>query len=149
MSSVSSDAFDNEDVGDLYRHRPIDRKRCEELLAGQSVGRVAWQSSQGLQLLPISYMWHNGAIVFRTSPYAVLAELTRPTDVVFEVDELTPTRRSGWSVMVTGRAAEVASAADIARLWELEGPVPWAGGTRNLFIRIAPRAITGRQISPE
>ena len=33
----------------------------------------------------------------------------------------------------------------LSTLWK-EGPVPWASGTRNLFIAITPESITGRAV---
>jgi hypothetical protein len=33
----------------------------------------------------------------------------------------------------------------LSTLWK-EGPVPWASGTRNLFIAITPDSITGRSV---
>ena len=66
----------------------ISRARCEELLASRTVGRVAWNSPDGPQLLPVTYAMVKDQVVFRTSPYGVLSQLVRPCQVVFEVDEL-------------------------------------------------------------
>lgn len=119
--------------------------RCRELLAAHHVGRIAWSAAGGLQLLPVSYAFHRGSIVFRTSPYGVLSELIRPADVVFEVDELDPHAGRGWSVVLTGRAEAVAEPAELVQLWTVDGLVPWAAGVRTLFISVTPRQITGRQ----
>ena len=111
------------------------------------VGRIAWRASSGLQLLPVSYAWHEGAIVFRTSPHGVLAELADPHDVVFEVDRLDQHAHTGWSVMVNGQAQGVSAASELAQLWSVEGAVPWAdGGVRHLYIKITPQQITGRSV---
>ena len=48
--------------------------RCTELLSTQSVGRVAWQGPKGPQILPVTYVYYDGSIVFRTSPNSVLSD---------------------------------------------------------------------------
>ncbi|HZA04589.1 MAG TPA: pyridoxamine 5'-phosphate oxidase family protein [Propionibacteriaceae bacterium] len=131
-----------------YRVLSVDR--CQQLLAEHHVGRMAWAGADGLQLLPVSYAFHRGSVVFRTSPYGVLSELVRPADVIFEVDELDPDARTGWSVVVAGRAQAVAEPRDLVQLWTVDGVIPWADGVRTLFIEVTPRQITGRQFgTPE
>lgn len=124
----------------------LSETRCRELLAGHSVGRVAWQAADGLQILPVSYAWDEGTVVFRTSPYGVLSELVRATDVVLEIDELDEKCRQGWSVVVRGRTRGVAEPGALVRMWALDGLVPWATGVRNLFIAITPQKISGRAL---
>lgn len=131
------------------RLQPIAAASCRDLLSRHTYGRIAWQAAHGLQILPVSYAWHDERIVFRTSPEGSLSELVRPCDVVFEVDELDEAKRSGWSVVVHGRAQAVAGLAELAHLWTIDGAVPWAGGLRNLFIAITPDRITGRTITHE
>lgn len=120
--------------------------RCRELLGSSHVGRVAWHSDDGLQILPVSYACHQGEIVFRTSPYGALSQLVQPTEVAFEVDELDQQLQTGWSVVVRGRTAPVREPAEMVRVWTIDGLVPWASGTRNLFIRIIPTRISGRTL---
>jgi uncharacterized protein len=126
---------------------PISPARCQELLESQSVGRVAWQAADGPQILPVTYAWHDGTIIFRTSPYGVLSELVRPTDIALEIDELDQESRQGWSVVVQGRAQGVAEPDQLVRMWTVGGDVPWASGIRNVFIQIIPRRITGRAVA--
>ena len=130
--------------GRARRFIELSQSRCVDLLTSNHVGRVAWQSSGGLEILPVSYAYHQGGVVFRTSPYGALSQLVQPTEVVMEVDDLDQTLRAGWSVVVRGRAKAVAEPREIAGAWSIEGVTPWASGTRNLFIRIAPTRITGR-----
>jgi uncharacterized protein len=125
---------------------PISPERCRELLKSQNIGRVAWQAADGPQILPVTYAWHDGTIIFRTSPYGVLSELVRPTDVAVEIDELDQESRQGWSVVVQGRAKGVAEPDQLVGMWTVGGVVPWASGIRNVFIQIIPRRITGRAL---
>jgi len=129
---------------DARTFEALDQRHCEDLLAAHTVGRLAWQAADGLLVLPVTYVYRDESLVFRTSPHGVISELVRPTDVALQVDDLDEHHRSGWSVLVQGRAEAVAEPADMVRLWSVDGLVPWAPGVRNLFIRIAPRRITGR-----
>lgn len=128
------------------RAQPIDRARCIELLMGRQIGRIAWRAADGVQILPVTYTWYENSVVFRTSPYGVLSELVREADVAFEVDLIDEAAHHGWSVVVRGRARAAAEPEELSRLWRLDDPVPWASGTRNLFIQITPTLITGRMI---
>jgi uncharacterized protein len=139
---MARDRFTDQQSTEAFR--PISPTRCQELLKSQSIGRVAWQAADGLQILPVTYACHDGTIIFRTSPYGVLSELIRPTDVALEIDELD---RRGWSVVVQGRAQGVAEPAQLVRMWTVGGVVPWASGVRNLFIQIVPHQITGREVA--
>ena len=129
------------------RFTELNPDRCLELLGSHTVGRIAWQSADGPQILPVTYAYFQGAVVFRTSPYGVLSELIRPTNVAFEVDELDQQLRTGWSVVVRGRAQAVAEPQELTDLWSIKGLVPWASGIRGLFIRITPTRISGRTVS--
>lgn len=121
-------------------------RRCQELLAGAHVGRLAWQSTDGLQILPVSYAYHQGAVVFRTSPHGALSRLDQPTEVAMEVDELDQTLRTGWSVIVHGRTAAVADPTALLQAWGDDVPTPWASGNRDLLIQIVPTQVSGRTL---
>ena len=122
----------------------LSERQCRELLRDANLARVAWETADGPQILPVTYACYGDSFVFRTSPYGPLSELIRPTDVALEVDELDQQRRSGWSVVVQGNAAAVAEPAEVGQLWTVDGLVPWAPGVRNVFIQITPRRISGR-----
>lgn len=132
------------DTGSHFR--PLTPAECQLRLAQHHTGRVAWEAADGPMLLPVSYELHLGRISFRTSPYGVLSQLVEPTNVAFEVDEIDTAAGTGWNVLVRGRAQAVTSTYTLSNLWKLEGVVPWATGTRNLFISIEPRIISGRQV---
>ena len=121
-------------------------ERCRALLASRRQGRIAWESPDGPQLLPVSYGLYNGQVAFRTSPYGVLSELKEPTRVAFEIDDIDPEAGTGWSVLVRGRAEAVTSSRELTMLWTSETGVPWAPGTRNLYILISEHTISGRVV---
>jgi nitroimidazol reductase NimA-like FMN-containing flavoprotein (pyridoxamine 5'-phosphate oxidase superfamily) len=124
----------------------LSQDRCKELLASHTSGRVGWQASDGPLILPVTYAFYNGTVAFRTAPYGVLAELSRPTNVAFEIDEIDHDTGHGWSVLVRGRAKAVTQNFDLVTLWKMDKILPWASGTRNLFIEIEPRSISGRSV---
>ena len=120
---------------------------CERRLAEHKAGRVGLNAPAGPQILPVTYAYYAKTIVFRTSPYGVLSSLERHTRVAFEIDDIDEERESGWSVLVLGSAERVTREYMLTSLWK-DGPVPWAEGTRNLFIMITPETITGRTVGP-
>jgi uncharacterized protein len=121
---------------------PLTQSECLHLLETHSLGRLAWQAADSQQVRPINYVFRSGAVYFRTSPQGILSELVRPADVALEVDDLDQDKRTGWSVIVYGRAKAVA-ALDVLEQWETDDLVPWAPRVRNLFIQITPSRITG------
>ncbi|MGI8457654.1 MAG: pyridoxamine 5'-phosphate oxidase family protein [Propionibacteriaceae bacterium] len=129
---------------DPPRFDPLSEPECRALLAAHAIGRIAWQAADGPQVLPVTYVCRGHTYVFRTSPYGVLSELIRPTEVALQVDELDEKRRLGWSVLVQGRAEAVAEPAEMVALWTVDGLVPWAPGIRNVFIQVVPRRTSGR-----
>lgn len=124
----------------------LSQARCEELLSQHSVGRVAWNAADGPQILPVNYAWHVGQVLFRTVPYGVMSTLARRTPVAFELDRIDEEQRAGWSVVVRGFAEAVMQDQELVRLWSNDTVVPWAIGSRTLFLAITPRTISGRSV---
>ena len=125
------------------RMQAIATASCRDLLARHSYGRIAWQAAHGLQILPVSYAWHDESIVFRTSPEGSLSELIRPCPVVFEVDELDEARRSGWSVVVHGRARAVADPPGWLTCGRSTAPSPGPAGCATSSSPSTPTALPG------
>lgn len=65
----------------------------------------------------------------------------RHQPVSFQVDEIDPFHRTGWSVLVSGVASEAAPA-DVAHLFV----EPWAPGEKDHWVRLVPATVTGRRI---
>jgi nitroimidazol reductase NimA-like FMN-containing flavoprotein (pyridoxamine 5'-phosphate oxidase superfamily) len=118
---------------------------CCELLSPGGVGRVAFAATDGPVVLPVNYVMAGQTVIFRTAPDTLLAGyLDGPAG--FEVDRLDEALSQGWSVLVTGRAVRVTREAEIRRLEQQASVRPWAGGARDVYVRIIPRKITGRRI---
>ncbi|GAA3687031.1 hypothetical protein GCM10022224_060040 [Nonomuraea antimicrobica] len=128
----------------------LDEAVCRRLIEPGGIGRVAFSGSHGPTVLPVNYRLHHGAIVFRTAAGGAMDQDLRTglegVDIMiaFQIDKIDEVNREGWSVLVQGPAhhvppEEIADAAG-------SGVTPWAGGERQLYIRIVPQHITGRRI---
>ena len=67
--------------------------------------------------------------------------------LAFNVDDIDPDGRIGWSVTVVGRSNEVTDPFERDELVAL-GLESWLGDSRDTFIRIALDEVTGREIVP-
>ncbi len=138
------------DGGDVLDHAgcgvlPADT--CGWLLAGEAVGRVAFRSDGEILILPVNYVLDGDAIAFRTAEGSKLAVALEEDAVGFEVDGHDPVARTGWSVLVNGRAVRVTDAATLARL-EATGLAPWANRIDHPhWVRILPESMTGRLVA--
>ena len=119
----------------------LDAAECRLLLATRSFGRVGWNSASGVQILPVNYGLLGDVIVLRTSAASPLAELVRPLEVSFQVDDLDEETATGWSILVHGT-----SGAQVAEL-PANMPAPWAPGERPMVIGITPDHYAGRSIA--
>nr|WP_269779196.1 pyridoxamine 5'-phosphate oxidase family protein [Propioniciclava soli] len=120
--------------------QPIAPQECRQLLAERVVARVAWQSSQGLLILPLNYRFDGDALWFRVDRGSVLAELADGRDVAVEIEDVDETMSNGWTVLVQGRAGVPTEAPDRA-------PQPWAPGERELLIVVEIHSMSGRSVS--
>lgn len=119
---------------------------CMRLLASVPVGRVAFHADGEVLVLPVNHVVDGQAIVFRTAAGSKLTAAERADIVTFEADDYDPRARSGWSVVINGRADLVYEDAEIQRLSGL-GLCPWATGVeRPFWVRIRPASVSGRRI---
>ena len=119
---------------------------CLALLDATEVGRLAFIEGDELTVLPVNYRLVEGAIVYRTGFGHVLDALSAGPRVAFEIDGTDAQTWTGWSVLVRGRAEEVADLAELEQL-RTSPPRPWAPGTKEHYVRILPSHITGRRIT--
>ena len=87
--------------------------------------------------------WVGDTIVFRTMAASPLAELVRPMEVSFQVDDLDDETTTGWSILLHGT-----SGAPVTEL-PANMPAPWAPGDRPIVIGIAVDHFAGRSISAD
>ncbi len=124
----------------------LSQDQCERLLRAGIAGRVAVSSPDGPHIVPVNFSVVGDAIVLRTSPYSLLGTHGRGSVLAFEVDWFDHDRWRGWSVQARGRADVVTDPLDLERIRTTWEPRPWAGGSRNLCLRLRWTSLTGRQI---
>jgi len=127
--------------------RTLSPAECFDLLEPGGIGRVGFTAAAGVMMLPVNFAVTGKAIIFRTAPDTLLAVYANGR-VSFEVDHLDEALREGWSVLVHGRAHTVTDEHDVRRLEDRTHLEPWAGGARDVYVRIAPIRISGRCIEP-
>ncbi|GAA1880062.1 helix-turn-helix domain-containing protein [Streptantibioticus ferralitis] len=123
----------------------LDEAQCRARLSTHGVGRVSVTTEAGPAIIPVNYSVIDDAVVFRTAPDAAPATASG-TKVAFEVDHIDEAMSQGWSVLVVGMAQQVTNPETIGRLVAEAHSKPWAGGDREVWIRIEPEHITGRLI---
>jgi nitroimidazol reductase NimA-like FMN-containing flavoprotein (pyridoxamine 5'-phosphate oxidase superfamily) len=86
----------------------LSHEACLELLATQEIGRLGVNAEHYPMIFPVNYALDQATVVFRTRPGTKLSA-TGHANVTFEVDQIDPVRRTGWSVLVCGSAEELTS----------------------------------------
>ena len=115
---------------------------CVERLQHSQVGRLAFLADGEVQIFPVNYRWHEGAVVFRTAPGTKLDAAFFKKVAAFEIDGWDSVFETGWSVVVKGLVKAVDPTPDMESL-DLR---PWAGPGRDDWVRIRPDEVTGRRI---
>ncbi|MEV7982655.1 pyridoxamine 5'-phosphate oxidase family protein [Streptomyces sp. NPDC086519] len=127
--------------------RELDRRECLGLLACVPVGRIVHTRGALPAVLPVNFgLDRDGAVVLRTSEASELVRAIDGAVVAFEADEVDAVAQAGWSVVVTGRASVVSDPGEHERLLR-EGPRSWAPSPREVFVRIDPELVTGRELT--
>ncbi|MET8449719.1 pyridoxamine 5'-phosphate oxidase family protein [Streptomyces sp. NPDC005209] len=124
----------------------LEPPECRALLATHGVGRLAVSTESGLVIVPVNYSVIESSVVFRTALGATPA-LAAGARVAFEVDRIDDAFSRGWSVLVRGDARAVTDADEQRLLASQAHSTPWAGGRRDLWVRIGLDTVTGRRIS--
>jgi hypothetical protein len=119
----------------------LDADECLRLLGTAAVGRLAVSVPTDSPLVvPVNYVLVGRTILFRSGFGTKLRALaSRP--VSFEVDDHDPATRTGWSVLVRGRARE-------ARERDVDPPLPepWVPDDKPYLVQLEIRSLTGRRI---
>lgn len=118
---------------------------CWELLASADIGRIGVLVDSAPEIYPINYAVIDQSVLFRTDEGNKLRGLERSPSVCFEIDDIDPARRTGWSVLVKGRASELREASDLDRARSL-GLELWSIGEKSHWFSIHPDEVTGRRI---
>ena len=128
--------------------RILNPAECLDLLTAGGVGRVGFVAVDGIMMLPVNFAVAGNSIVFRTAPDTLLAVYAN-AQVSFEADHIDVALEEGWSVLVHGHAHKITDEREVRRLEAATRLVPWAGGARDVFVRIMPALISGRSVRPD
>jgi nitroimidazol reductase NimA-like FMN-containing flavoprotein (pyridoxamine 5'-phosphate oxidase superfamily) len=127
--------------------RELDRHECLRLLAKVPIGRIVHTRQALPAVLPLNFTLDgDGAVLLRTPAASELVRAVDGSVVAFEADEFDAVARSGWSVVVTGPAAVVTDPTEHARLTR-SGPRSWVPSPKEVFVRIEPALVTGRELA--
>ena len=121
---------------------PMRKEECVKLIDAGDVGRIAYNGADELVVIPVNYCYLNDLIIFRTAADSAVAQFDL-APITFEIDFTDEALHDGWSVLVHGMVRPVTREELDAARGRVE---PWAGGTRESYMAIDPRRITGRRI---
>jgi nitroimidazol reductase NimA-like FMN-containing flavoprotein (pyridoxamine 5'-phosphate oxidase superfamily) len=123
----------------------LTEEQCAELLAPGGIGRVGVTIAGLPVITPVTFVFYEGGVVFRTGEGSKLRTASTGAVIAFEVDDYSPESRTGWSVLAVGRSHEMTDEGEIA-VMNGSAPVPWAHGDRVHYVRLEPEMLTGRRI---
>lgn len=124
----------------------LSREECRALLATRTVGRIAFQTGNGLRVLPVNYVVLEDRIVFRTAEHGVIARSIRAADVAFQVDDLDDQLHTGWSVLAVGHCQRLTDPEQLEAVAKASPPAPWAAGPRELHFAVTWKGLSGRRL---
>ena len=127
----------------------LSQAECIGRLGQGGVGRLAFQAPSGQQIILVNFAAHQDALVFRTTPYSQVGLHAPGSDAALEVDELDSQHQTGWCVVARGPVHVVTSPAELTAIKHGHDPEPWAGGVRQLYLKLVWREVTGRRIEAE
>ena len=134
------------------RHRALlelTRRECLDLLGSARFGRLAVSGGGPAPIVrPVNYVFdpHSQSVVINTAEGTKLHFLLRETHATFEVDEIDPATRTGWSVIITGVTEALTKPDEVRRLDALE-PDSWAPGVKRHWMRIRAWTVSGRRLT--
>jgi hypothetical protein len=122
----------------------IDKVECAILLAATQLGRIAVVESEWPVIVVLNHLFLRGDVLFRVAENCRLARLTDGVAVraSYEVDSA-PVGRHGWSVIARGTLERQTDHLMItATRDQLDA---WAGGKREIVLRLRIEELTGRR----
>ena len=129
--------------------RPLNERECIERLRQHSLGRLGVVVNQYPMIFPVNYSMDGNLVTFRTAADTKF-NAAHYANVTFEIDEVDPGRRQGWSVQVMGavHVPEIGAQSEMLRMQDLHIE-PLAPGDKDVWVQIVPDRITGREITNE
>ena len=115
-----------------------------ELLGGARIARVVLSIKCLPIALPVNISVLGGDVIFSTDSGSKLTAAVEGQVVSVEADDIDLTYRTGWSVLVTGKAQLVTKPVDIE--WASSRLQAWAPGPHPFLVRVPSTLISGRRL---
>lgn len=128
---------------DPKRLRELPRSLSLRLLGSVPMGRIVFTMNALPAIRPINHVVVDGDVVMRCHGGAALLHAIGQV-VAFEADQIDPETRTGWSVIVTGKAERVDDADQAARYRLLLRPRVDLDMVH--VVRIRPELVTGYKL---
>ncbi|HTJ67685.1 MAG TPA: pyridoxamine 5'-phosphate oxidase family protein [Actinospica sp.] len=125
----------------------LSEAECAALLATAEVGRLVYTRHALPAVTPVNFVLRNRAVWIWTASTTAIWQAVRDAVVAFEVDELDPVGRTGWSVVVLG-TVELVRDPLVLEYARFHGPEPWVAGRKDRLLRIPLTSVSGRRIGP-
>jgi len=124
----------------------LNEHECRVLLGGVSIGRVGLSIRAMPVVLPVNFALLPDAVVVCTSPGSKLEAACNHAIVAFQADGVDLDARTGWSVLVQGRAALMDPPASLVSPAGGLRLKPWGNAAADNFIRISMDLVSGRRV---
>jgi len=118
--------------------------QCWVLLDSEVVGRIALIVDGHPEVFPVNFVLQRRSIVFRTAGGTKLWGAITAKPVAFEIDGYDEHEQAAWSVVARGEAELIEDDAEKKAVDDLLLE-PWQPGEKNYYVRVAPKALTGRR----
>jgi hypothetical protein len=133
----------------VRRRAELTRGESLRLVGSVPFGRIVFTSRALPAIQPVPHLVAGQQIIIRASLGAAISSAVHgtPTIVAYQADLIDPAERTGWSVVVIGRACRVTGEVLPARY--RESLRPWIDEEMDDVIAIDADLVTGFRIVPE
>ncbi len=123
----------------------LDQEECRSLLGSRPVGRLGLSENALPVVLPVNFVVDEDRILFISDDGVKLRAAREGAVACLEVDSYDTMRHSGWSVLVTGRLAEIPPGPrrDRAEQMALQA---WALPAARHYVELGIDLMSGRRI---
>jgi uncharacterized protein len=97
-------------------HVPIREPECRELLAGATLGRLAFTDGALPVVVPVPFALHAEYVVVATRRGSAMSSAVRGAVVAFVVDSFSGAAQAGWAVTVVGPSRLVTRPSEVTVL---------------------------------
>lgn len=123
----------------------IEPEQCWVLLRSRSLGRLVYTESALPAVVPLSYAVVARDVVVAADAGLPVVAAARGSVVAFQVDDVDPVARTGWSVTAVGPARLLGDPHLAIRLRE-GGLAPWAPSQMTTYMAISVCVLSGRHL---